>query len=160
MVPVRYGLALYVLLKSASDSRWLMYEGDSINSSQMDIDCKTCDIGTWVGRLFLDISFTNIGWTCPIALPVRRNPQSSSLLPFVSDNSAPPFHHLRLLIVLERISRRICKRFTLQTLPTVNRNHFFTFILCIESFCYKERTTERCSLVTNSLSMITVCAIR
>jgi hypothetical protein len=36
---------------------------------------------------------------------------------------------------------------TRQTLPTVNRKHFFMNILCIESFCSQKRTTERCSSV-------------
>jgi hypothetical protein len=34
-------------------------------------------------------------YTCPVALPVRRNPQHRSLLTVVSANSAPPFQPLR-----------------------------------------------------------------
>jgi hypothetical protein len=37
--------------------------------------------------------------------------------------------------------------FTRQTLPAVNRRHFFMNILCIESFCPQKITTERCSSV-------------
>jgi hypothetical protein len=48
-------------------------EGESVNTSQMDINRKTCDIRTWKSNLFLDISSVNIGPL--VALPVRRNPQ-------------------------------------------------------------------------------------
>jgi hypothetical protein len=37
--------------------------------------------------------------------------------------------------LLQRIYRPSCERFTSQTLPNVNRTHFFMNILCIESFC-------------------------
>jgi hypothetical protein len=37
-----------------------LYEGQSVNRSQMDIKRKTCDIQTWKKHLFLDISSTNI----------------------------------------------------------------------------------------------------
>jgi hypothetical protein len=32
-----------------------MYKGESVNRSQMNIKCKTCDIGTWKKHLFPDI---------------------------------------------------------------------------------------------------------
>jgi hypothetical protein len=38
---------------------FVMYEGESVNRSQMDINPKTCDIPTWKKHLFLDISSTN-----------------------------------------------------------------------------------------------------
>jgi hypothetical protein len=34
------------------------YEGDSVNTSQMDMKRKTCDIRTWKNHLFPDISST------------------------------------------------------------------------------------------------------
>jgi hypothetical protein len=43
----------------------LNYEGESINRSQMDIKCKTCDISTWEKHLFLDISSTNVATVVP-----------------------------------------------------------------------------------------------
>jgi hypothetical protein len=68
-------------------------------------------------------------YTCPIALPVRRNPQHRSLLTVVSATSAST----------SSSSGNIChpavNRFTRQTLPTVNRKHFFMNSLWIESFC-------------------------
>jgi hypothetical protein len=48
-------------------------------------------------------------YTCPIALPVRRNPQHRSLLTVVSANSVPPFHYLRFSNVFERISWPSCE---------------------------------------------------
>jgi hypothetical protein len=70
-------------------------------------------------------------YTCPIALPVRRNPQHRSLLTLVSATSAPPF---RLLRHQRNICHPVVNRFTRHTLPTVNRKYFFTNILCTESF--------------------------
>jgi hypothetical protein len=62
-----------------------MYEGNSVNMPHMDIKRKTCDIRTWKKRLFLDVTILHQHlYTCPIALPVRRNPQHRSLLTVVS----------------------------------------------------------------------------
>jgi prephenate dehydratase len=36
-----------------------IYKEESINMSQMNIKCKTCDIRIWEKQLFLDISSTN-----------------------------------------------------------------------------------------------------
>jgi hypothetical protein len=78
-------------------------------------------------------------YTCPVALPVRRNTQHTSLLTVVSATSAPPFQPLRH-------QRNVCPpvvtRVTRQTLPAVNRKHFFMNILCIESF-YPQKTHSR-----------------
>jgi hypothetical protein len=41
------------------------YEGESVNRSQMDIKCKTCDIQTWKEHLFLDMSSTNTDTLVP-----------------------------------------------------------------------------------------------
>jgi hypothetical protein len=41
------------------------YEGMSINRSQMDIKCKTCDIQTWKKLVFLNISSTNTDTLVP-----------------------------------------------------------------------------------------------
>jgi hypothetical protein len=70
--------------------------------------------------------------TCPIALPLRRNPQHRSLLIVVSATSAPPFqplHHQR------NVCHQVVNRFTRQTLPTANRKHVYMNIRHIESFC-------------------------
>jgi hypothetical protein len=75
-------------------------------------------------------------YTCPISLPLRRNPQHKSLLTVISANSAPPFHHLRLSNVFERISRLSYE--PLYKTNTSHRKHFFMIILCIESFCSKK----------------------
>jgi hypothetical protein len=44
-------------------------------------------------------------YTCPTALPVRRNPQHRSFFTIFSATCAPPFHHLRLSNVLKKTSR-------------------------------------------------------
>jgi hypothetical protein len=43
----------------------LLYEGESVNRSQMDIKRKICDIRTWKKHLFLDVSSTNIDTHVP-----------------------------------------------------------------------------------------------
>jgi hypothetical protein len=48
-----------------------VYEGESVNRSQIDIKRKTCDKQTWEKHLFLDISSTNIDTLIPSLLPVR-----------------------------------------------------------------------------------------
>jgi hypothetical protein len=48
-------------------------------------------------------------YTCPITLPMRRNPQHRSILTVVSANSATEFHRQRLSNVLERISLPSCE---------------------------------------------------
>jgi hypothetical protein len=83
-------------------------------------------------------------YNCPIALPVRRNPQHRSFLTVVSATSALPFQTLRHQW---NVCHPVVKYFTRQTLPTINRKHFFMKILCIESFCPQKRTTEHCSSV-------------
>jgi hypothetical protein len=47
-------------------------------------------------------------------------------------------------------------RFMEQTLPNINRKHFFMNIICTESFCPQKRTTEGCSSVEYSSSTVTI----
>jgi hypothetical protein len=122
----------------------VMYDEESVNSSRMDIKSKTCDIRT--KRItFISRHILHQHWyvyTCPIALPVRRNPQHTSLLAVVSTTSAPPFHPLRH-------QRCVCNpvnRFTRQTLPTVNTKYFFMNTLYIEHFCPQKWTQQNASL--------------
>jgi hypothetical protein len=114
--------------------------------SQIDINRKACDIGTWKKHLFLDISSTNIG-TCPIALPVRRNPQHRSLLTVVSATSTP----LRLPNVLERISRPSCG--PLYETNTSHRKYetLFMNIIYTESFCPQKKKDNRKLLFCSTL---------
>jgi hypothetical protein len=84
-------------------------------------------------------------YACPIALPVRRNPQHGSHLTVVSATSGSP---LQLLRHQRNIFHQVVNRFTRQTLPTVNRKYFFINILCIESFCLqkKKKAQQKASL--------------
>jgi hypothetical protein len=92
-------------------------------------------------------------YTCPIALPVLRNPQHRSLLTVVSATSAPPFQPLRHQ---RNVCHPVVNRFTRQTLPTINMKHFLMNILCIESFCPQKRTTVHCSSVVNSSNTVAI----
>jgi hypothetical protein len=44
----------------------------------------------------------------------------------------------------------VVNRFTRQTLPTINRKHFFMNVLCIESFC-PQKTDNRMLLFSSAL---------
>jgi hypothetical protein len=63
---------------------------------------------------------------------VRRNQHHRILLTLVSATSAPPFQPLRHQ---GNVCHPVVNRFTRQTLPAVNRKHFFIDVLSIESFC-------------------------
>jgi hypothetical protein len=106
-------------------------------------------------KIFISRRILHQHWyTCPIALPVPRNLQHRGLLTVVSATYAPPFRPLRH-------QRNVChpavNRFTRQTLPTVDRKHFFMNILCIEYFCpQKKCTTELCPSVVHTSSTFTI----
>jgi hypothetical protein len=55
---------------------------------------KTCEIRTWKTFISRHILHQH-SYTCPISLPVRRDPQLRNLLIVVSVTSAPPIQILR-----------------------------------------------------------------
>jgi hypothetical protein len=124
----------------------LVYYGESVNRSQR----KTCDIRTWKNTFISQHILHQHWYTCPIALPMRRNPQHRSSLTVVSATSTPPFQPLRHQ---RNLCHPVVNRFTRQTLPTVNMKRFFINILCVESVCpqKKKSITERCSSVVTLL---------
>jgi hypothetical protein len=73
-------------------------------------------------------------YTCPIALPVRRNPQHRSLLTVISATCAPPFQTFRHQRYFATFLDPVMNRFTREILPTVNRKHLYMNILCTECF--------------------------
>jgi hypothetical protein len=78
-----------------------MYEGESVNRSQMDIKRKVRNIRTWKNYiLFLDISSTNIDTLVPSLYQRVETRSIEVFLTVVSATSAPPSHHLRLSNVL------------------------------------------------------------
>jgi hypothetical protein len=81
-----------------------IYEGESVNKSQMDIKRKICDIRTWEKHLFFDMPSTNIDTLVP------------SLYHYVETLSievvwllSQPFPQLRfnLLVISEKFSPRL-----------------------------------------------------
>jgi hypothetical protein len=90
---------------------------ESVNRSQMDIKCKSCDIQTWKKHLFLSTSSKNIEWihlshcfeTCSIEVVWLL---SQSLLQLVG-------YHVWLSNALKRISRPTC-----EPLYAKNTSHF------------------------------------
>jgi hypothetical protein len=108
-----------------------LYEGESINRSQMDTKRKM-----WYSNLektFISRHILHQHWyTCPIALPVRRNLHHISFLTVISATSAPQYQRL---CHQRNVCHPVVNCFTWQTFPIINRKHFFMNILCIESFC-------------------------
>jgi hypothetical protein len=75
----------------------------------MDIKRKTYDIRNWGKTIISRHILHEHPYTCPIALPMRRNPQHGNLLTAVSANSFPPFqirYHQR------NICHHVVSRFT------------------------------------------------
>jgi hypothetical protein len=93
-------------------------------------------------HLFLDISSTNIVTLVP-SLYQCVETRSIKVFRLVSATSAPPFHHLRLS---REFLDPVVNRFTRQTLPTVNRKHFFMNNLYIESFYPPENAQQNAAL--------------
>jgi hypothetical protein len=72
-----------------------------------------------------------------------------------------PLSHLRfnLFVTIETFATfldPIGNCFMQQTLPTLNRKHFFMNILCTKSFRTQKRTRERCSAVVHASSTVAV----
>jgi hypothetical protein len=138
-----------MILRPKSFWRWRINTSESqLNGSQMNRERKT-----WysnLGKTFISRCILHQHWYIrPIALPVRRKLQHTSLLTVVSATSAPPFQHLRY-------QRNVCypvvDRSTRQTLLTANRNYFFMIILCIKSFCL-QKTHNRTLLFGSKILM-------
>jgi hypothetical protein len=119
--------------------------------SQMDIKCTTCDIRIWVEKeTFISRHILHQHWNnCPIALPVRRNPQHKNLFSVASATSAPD-RASSATFECHSLLDPVVNLFTRQTFPILNRKHFFMNILCIESFC-PQKTQNRTLLFGNRL---------
>jgi hypothetical protein len=76
----------------------------------------------------------------------RSKPAAQKSFDCYLSHSAPPFQ----LLHQRNICHPVVKRLMRQTLPTVNRNHFFMKIPCIESFCLQKRH-NRTLLFDNTL---------
>jgi hypothetical protein len=124
----------------------------------MDIKLKTCDIRNWK-TTFISRHILHQHWyTCPIALPVRRNPQHRRLLTVVSATFAPPFQLLRHQ---RNVCHLVVKRFTRCKFPTVNRKYFLMNITYIDAFCQQnKRTTESCSSLIQCSSTFAIWLLK
>jgi hypothetical protein len=104
------------------------YEGESVNRSQMHIERKT-----WYSnvekKILLDISSTNIDTLVPSLNQCVETPRIEVFL-----TSAPPFQPLRHQ---RNVCHPIVNRFTRQTLPTVNRKHFFMNTVTYLGFAWR-----------------------
>jgi hypothetical protein len=124
-----------------------IYEGESVNRTQMAIKRKSCDIRTWKKHLFLDISSTNIN-TLVLSLYQCFETLSTKVF-WLLPQSLPHLvgHRLRLSNVLEKISRPSC-----ELLKATNTSHSKQETFLYEYplrwiFWPQKRTTESCSSV-------------
>jgi hypothetical protein len=106
----------------------------------MDIERKTCDIRTWK-KTFISRHILHQHWyTCPNALPERRNLQLRNLLTVVSAISAPPFQHLRH-------QRNVCHQggtaLRDKHFPPQTRNTYLSISFALSPFAHKKSTSER-----------------
>jgi hypothetical protein len=128
------------------------YEGESANRSQMDIKRKTCDIHTWK-KTFISWHILCQHWyTCPIALLVCRNPQHRIFRLL----SQPLLHLCFNLFVVSGTFAPRWNSFTQQTLPTVNRKHFFMNILCIGPFAHRKMHNRMLLFSSTHSSMVAI----
>jgi hypothetical protein len=97
-------------------------------------------------------------YTCLIALLVRRNPKHKSLLTVESATSAPPFHHLRLSNVLERISLPSSEPLYATDTWTGNISLWIFFLL--SPIGHKKRTTDHCLTVIPSSSTVAILILK
>jgi hypothetical protein len=100
----------------------------------MDIKRKASDIRT-LKKAFISLHIIQQHWyTCPIALPLLRNPQHRGLC-YLSHFRTWSGIVCYFWTSLREFLDPVMNRFTRQTLPTVNRKYFLMKFLCIESFC-------------------------
>jgi hypothetical protein len=113
---------IVTMMPECSDSDVSLHTRESVKGSQIDIKRKTCDNRNCGKKILSRHDLHQHWYTCPIASPMRRHLQHTSLLAPVSATSVPPFqpfHHQR------NACHPVVNCFTRQTLPTTNRKHFF-----------------------------------
>jgi hypothetical protein len=101
----------------------------------MDVKRKTCDIRNLERNIYFP--------TCP---PTTWIHLSHSLTSVSKPEAQKSFHcclsHFNISVSTSSSSAKrlpsTCKRFTRQTLPTVNNKYFFMNILCTEFFCQQK----------------------
>jgi hypothetical protein len=122
---------ILVTMSQTSLSYTLIYEGESVDRTQMNTKHKTSDIRKRPNHKFLDISSTSIDALVPSLYPCVENRRIDVSATFarVRASSVTYFRPF-----LREFFNPVVSRFTWQTLPTVERKHFFMNILCIESF--------------------------
>jgi hypothetical protein len=92
-------------------------------------------------HLFLDISSTNADTLVP---SLYQSVETSSIEVFRLLSQTLPHLSLDLIVIRETFLDPVVNRFTRQTLPTINRKHFFMVSFALSPFAHKKGTTERC----------------
>jgi hypothetical protein len=99
-------------------------------------------------------------YPCPIALPVRRNPQHRSVFFLLSQSEHGDLaeHHLRLSNVLERTSRPSCESlYATDTSQRKQETFLYEYPLRLSPFAHKKthnRTFKECILFCISTTYI------
>jgi hypothetical protein len=149
-------LAIYLILFRIFYIIWNqdISVSESLNESEMDIkqNVRYFNLKKNISRHTLHQHWH----TCPIALPLPRNPQHRSLLAIVLATSAPrrassttskcPSENFST-----KLSTALGDRYF-----TGNRTHFFMNTLCIDYLAHRKRTTELCSSVAYSSRTVAI----
>jgi hypothetical protein len=99
----------------------------------MDVKHKTCDIRTWKKKhSFLDISSANID---TLVLSLYQCVEICNTEVFWLMCQQLPHLRFNIFVISETFATQLWTCLMRETLPTVNRKHFFVNILFIESFC-------------------------
>jgi hypothetical protein len=92
-------------------------------------------------------------YTCPIALPMRRNPQHRSLLTVISATSAPRFQP----VISETFATKAELLYPTNTSHRKQETFLYEYSLhWVLLPTKKRRTTERCSSVIHSSSTVAI----
>jgi hypothetical protein len=96
-------------------------------------------------------------YICPIALPVRRNPQPRSVFDCCLDHFRIWSGNIcEIRLFLRKFLEPVVNRFTRQTIPNLNRKRLFMNMLYIEPFFPQKPTTERCSSTVRSSRTVAI----
>jgi hypothetical protein len=93
-------------------------------------------------------------YTCPIVLPVRRNPQRRRLLTCLGHFRTRSGIIYDFWTSLREFLITIVNRFTRQTILDLSRTHFFHNILLLGPFAPRKRTADHCTSGANRPTFI------
>jgi hypothetical protein len=144
---------------SVLECRWpvyttflIMYKGELVSRSQMDIKRKTCDIRKRE-KIFLGISSSNIDTLVP---SLYQCVETRSLEVYWLLSQPLPYLRFNLFVISEMFAIKVEPLYATNTSQHKQETFLYEY-LCIESFyAHRKRTTGRCFSVIHSSSAFTI----